>query len=93
MAIIKYNIQYHHEIRKDISKLPTNIKERIRKAIENRLIIDPASYSSPLRKDLTGLRKMRIGDYRVILEIDKDIIVILKIGHRKEVYNPPIIRN
>lgn len=93
MAIVKYKIIYHHEIKKDLSKIPANIKNRIRNAIENRLMIDPGSYTDSLRRDLTGLRKLRVGDYRVILEINDGIIIILKIGHRKEVYNPPIIRN
>jgi len=93
MAIIKYKVVYHHEIKLDVKKIPKNIKLSIRTAINERLLIDPASYSKPLSRDLTGLRKMKIGHYRVILEIKDTIITILKIGHRSEVYNPPIIRH
>ena len=85
-----YSIIYHAEIAKDISSLPKNIKSRIKKAIENRLLIDPIKYGQPLRRSLQGYRKLRVGDYRVIYRIEKSNIIILKIGHRKEVYNKPI---
>ena len=41
-----------------------------------------------LTGDLTGLYKLRIGDYRVLYEIlqDEQTIVIHEIGHRREVY-------
>ncbi len=82
-----YSIIYHVEIAKDISGLPKNIKARIKKAIENRLLIDPIKYGQPLRRGLQGYRKLRVGDYRVIYRIEKSNIIILKIGHRKEVYS------
>lgn len=93
MGIVNYKVEYHHDVKKDVKRIPTNIKDAIKKAIEKRLIVDPASYSRPLSRDLTGLRKLKIGHYRVILEINGDVIMILKIGHRSEVYNPPIRRN
>ncbi|MFH1857247.1 MAG: type II toxin-antitoxin system RelE/ParE family toxin [Candidatus Omnitrophota bacterium] len=81
-----YVIVYHPEIIKDISGLPKNIKTRIKKAIESRLVVDPVKFGEPLRRSLQGCRKLRVGDYRIIYKIDKSNIIILKIGHRKEVY-------
>ncbi|MFH1459994.1 MAG: type II toxin-antitoxin system RelE/ParE family toxin [Candidatus Omnitrophota bacterium] len=86
---MKYLIFYHPEIAKDISGIPKNIKNRIRKAIENRLLSDPIKYGEPLRRSLQGYRKLRVGNYRIIYKIEKNEIIILKIGHRKEVYNKP----
>ena len=80
-------ISYHPGIENDISGLPKNIKTRVQKAIEQRLLADPIRYGVPLRRSLYGYRKLRVGDYRVIFKLDKDTIVVLKIGHRKEVYN------
>jgi len=82
-----WQISYHPEIEDDISGLPKNIKTRVQKAIEQRLLADPIRYGVPLRRSLYGYRKLRVGDYRVIFKLDKDTIVVLKIGHRKEVYN------
>ena len=86
---MNYTISYHPEIDKDISGIPKNIKNRIKKAIEKKLLFDPIKFGKPLRRSLQGYRKLRVGDYRVIYKIEKNDIIILKIGHRKEVYNNP----
>ena len=87
-----YRLSYHPEVKKDISRIPKNIKERICRAIETRLMVDPVYYVDPLKKSLQGFRKLRVGDYRVIYKIKTDDIVILKIGHRKEVYDKVFLR-
>jgi len=78
--------KYHPEVARDITGFPRNIKNRIRKAIEDRLILDPVRFGEPLRRSLSGFRKLRVGDYRVIYQIHGQTVIILKIGHRKEVY-------
>lgn len=87
-----YQAIYHHEILHDLAAIPANIKERIRRAIETRLLIDPINYGLPLRKSLHGHRKLRVGDYRVIYRINDKEIIILKIGHRRDVYPKALIR-
>ncbi len=77
---------YHPEVEKDIKSLPRNLKERIRKAIEERLVLDPLKFGRPLRYSARGYRRMRVGDYRIIYRIRKKNIIILKIGHHQEVY-------
>ena len=41
-------------------------------------------------KRLTDLRigeyRIRIGDYRIIFDLEKDVLVILKVGHRRDIY-------
>lgn len=83
---MSYFIFYHPDVAKDVSSFPRNIKFRIQKAIEDRLLEDPLRYGEPLRRSLQGYRKMRVGDYRVIYKIHSKKIIVLKIGHRKEVY-------
>jgi len=78
--------KYHPEVARDISGFPQHIKLRIRKAIEDRLILDPYKFGEPLRRSLSGFRKLRVGDYRVIYEIQGQTVVILKIGHHRDVY-------
>lgn len=81
-----YQLFYHPDIREDISRIPANIKIRIKQAIENRLSADPLRYGEPLKRSLQGYRKLRVGDYRVIYKVNKEKIIVFKIGHRKEVY-------
>jgi mRNA interferase RelE/StbE len=87
-----YQLIYHHEIPDDLAHLPVNIKDRIRNAIEKRLLIDPISYGLPLRKSLQGYRKLRVGDYRIIYRIEGKQIIVLKIGNRKDVYSKVLVR-
>lgn len=89
---MKYQVFYHPDITKDLQKIPQNIKEIIKRAIEERLLNNPEIVSQPLRRDLKGYRKLRVGDYRVIHRIQGNSIFILKIGNRKEVYNKIINR-
>lgn len=90
---MSFKLIYHPDIVKyDLPKIPKNIQETIRKAIEQRLSSDPVIFGQPLRQSLKGHRKLRVGDYRVIYRISKDEVIILKIGHRKEVYGKVLSR-
>ena len=85
-----FEVIYHPQVKeKDLLGIPRNVRERIRKAIEARLVSDPVLAGKPLRQSLRGHRKMRVGDYRVIYRVDEDAskIFVLIIGNRKEVYS------
>jgi len=81
-----YRLLYHPLVAEDIENLPENIKDRLREAIEKRLAADPVRAGRPLKQSLAGHRKMRVGDYRVIYRVQGDVTMVLKIGHRKDVY-------
>ena len=88
-----YRLYYHPDIkREDLPRISREVRERIRQAIEGRLLIDPERYGEPLRRGLQGYRKLRVGDYRVVYKVEKESILILKIGHRKEVYQRVYLR-
>lgn len=84
--MMAYKLSYHYDIPKDLSKIPGNIKKRIRKAIEQRLLEEPLKYGEPLKRSLHGYWKLRVSDYRIIYKIEKENIIILKIGHKHDVY-------
>ena len=81
-----YEVFYHPDIPNDLKRLPQNIKVTIRRAIEERLLANPEVASEPLKRNLKGYRKLRVGDYRVIHKIQGNSIFILKIGNRRDVY-------
>jgi len=82
-----YKLIYHPDIIKhDLPRIPRNIKDIIRRAIEERLATEPVLYGEPLRQSLKGYRKLRVGDYRVIYRIQGKSVIVLKVGNRKEVY-------
>ena len=84
---VKYSIHFHPDvIKKDIPKLDNIWKENIKKSIRSKLIAHPELYGFPLRQDLKGLRKLRVGDYRVIYQVKEKKVLIIVIGHRSTVY-------
>ncbi|MEK7448408.1 MAG: type II toxin-antitoxin system RelE/ParE family toxin [Planctomycetota bacterium] len=90
---MSYILFYHPDIHKeDLPNIPRNIQIRISNAVQERLLKEPLKYGEPLKRSLQGYRKLRVGDYRVIYRIDQENIIILKIGHRKEVYRRAHLR-
>ena len=83
-----YNIFYDNRISDDLKKIPSPTKKRLRTAIENKLATNPEKFGEPLRKNLRGFWKLRVGDYRIVFKVDNDeaVITIIAIIHRKEVY-------
>lgn len=82
-----FRLIYHPLAAEDIESVPQNFKNRIKNVLEKRLLIDPVKAGRPLRQSLAGHRKMRVGDYRIIYRVEHHSIIILKIGHRKDVYD------
>ena len=80
-----YQIFFTDKASKMLKKLEKNDQERIIKSLE-RIQIRPEAHITKLVGD-TGY-KLRVGNYRVILEIEKDklIILVLMIVHRKNIY-------
>ena len=85
---MSFSIIYHPDVKgRDIPKINGDVRVRIKKAIETRLMVAPQEYGEPLRKTLKGYWKLRVGDYRIVFKIDSDEILILGICHRKGVYS------
>ena len=85
---MSYRIEYLESVvREDIPRLSTDVRNRIRKAIEQKLGSHPVEFGKPLRYSLKGARRLRVEDWRVVYTIESpDVVLIVKIGRRKEVY-------
>ena len=83
-----FEILYHPLVdRDDVPKLSQEWKAKIQKAIQERLTTHPEIYGKPLRRSLKGLRKLRVGDYRVVFLLEKNLVKIVGIQHRSVVYD------
>ena len=80
-----YEVIFSDKALRQLKKLEKQIQERIIAVLE-RIRVRPETYVTKLVGD-PGY-KLRVGDYRVILDIDNKIlrILILKVGHRKNIY-------
>ena len=84
-----YNIVYKKSVHHDLKKLSKAEIVRILDCIEGDLIKKPESFPA-LQGPFAGLRKFRVGDYRVIFALLGREILILRIGHRRDVYKGDI---
>ncbi|WP_324279202.1 type II toxin-antitoxin system RelE family toxin [Fusobacterium polymorphum] len=87
---MKYNVEYSKTAVNIIKKMDSSTSKLIRTWIEKNLMNteNPRIKGKPLTGDLKGLWRYRVGDYRILAEIqdDKIVILILDIGHRSKIY-------
>ena len=80
-----YELKFDKQAIYFLNKLEEDIKERIWNKLQQ-CKLNPFHFLEHL-EDIGGF-KLRVGDYRVIVDVDRtnNILHILKIGHRKNVY-------
>lgn len=84
---VAFAIKYHPDVKGvDLPRINVKMRERIRRAIESRLVTAPQEYGLPLRKSLRGYWKLRVGDFRVVFKIEGEIVYVLGVRHRKNIY-------
>jgi mRNA interferase RelE/StbE len=82
---LSYRLVYTQKAVRDIDRLDAGVKKRIGATLL-RFKDNPLQYSERLTDPELGGYRFRIGDYRVIFDIEGNDIVVLRVGHRKEIY-------
>ncbi len=80
-----YKITFKKSVAKDLTKIGRPESERILNKLNTELSVK-ADQLPELQGQFAGLRKYRVGEYRVIFTIIDDSVLILRIRHRKDVY-------
>ena len=84
---MRHRIEFTNKAVEGSESLTATVRERVFKKIhwlgEN---FDDIGHHA-LSANLSGLFKLRIGDYRVIYSFDDDFITIHQIGHRRDIYS------
>ena len=80
-----YNLEYKKSVGRDLARLGKREARQLLDKIEKELRTQPERYPA-LKGPFAGLRKMRMGDYRVVYAILGEDVLILRIGHRRDVY-------
>ncbi|MBR6504875.1 MAG: type II toxin-antitoxin system RelE/ParE family toxin [Clostridia bacterium] len=87
---MKYNVVFTEGAKKQLKKLDKHIASLIIGWIERNLQYcdNPRIHGKGLTSNRSGQWRYRIGDYRLICEIQDEniIILVLEIGHRKSIY-------
>ncbi len=82
---MKYTLVYTRRAQRDIKKLESDTKDRVGKALL-RFSEEPLRFAEKLSDPILGEYRFRVGDYRVIFDIEGNEIVVLRVGHRREIY-------
>ncbi|MGI6152336.1 MAG: type II toxin-antitoxin system RelE family toxin [Christensenellaceae bacterium] len=86
----EYNVEYSMKAGKYLHKLDRIQSKIIIAWIEKHLVgcENPRVYGKALKGGMSGLWRYRVGKYRIIanIEDDKLLILVLEVGHRKEIY-------
>ena len=88
---MSYAVETTARFDREFKKLDRYTQRMIKAWIEKNLIncSDPRVHGKGLTANRSGQWRYRIGDYRLICEIEDDRLVILalSVGHRSEIYN------
>ena len=81
-----YQIEWKESAIKSVEKFPKDIRQRIVEKVEEPS--EDALLGEALSGDLKGLRRIRIGDYRIIYFVNtvKGAVIIVKVGNRGDIY-------
>jgi mRNA interferase RelE/StbE len=84
---LSYRIEVKSSAAKALRKIPKADQKRIADKIDS-LAKNPPNPTVTKMKGNNPFHKVRVGDYRIIYEIQEEVFIILivKIGHRKDVY-------
>jgi len=88
---VTLEVEFDDRARKELRKLNHSAQQEILDYLRKRIATksNPKRFGKPLRGDKHGLWRYRIGVYRIICQIqtEKLVVLVLRVGHRKNVYN------
>jgi len=88
---LAWSIEFDPAAFTELERLDPPIQRRILRYLRERVSTaeDPRSFARPLRGEKVGLWRYRVGAYRVVCAIEdrQDRVRVLRIGHRREVYD------
>ena len=85
-----WRIEYLRSAQKSVERLDPKVRERIRDYLRNRVapLDNPHAMAKPLKGPLLTYWRFRMGDWRIICDIQDDrlIVLVISIGHRSDIY-------
>lgn len=83
---MSFSIKIKASAAKSLSRIPQAERSRLIQAID-RLRREPLA-GGTLKGEFSGLRRLRVGDYRIVYEVlhEQVTVLVVRIGHRREVY-------
>jgi mRNA interferase RelE/StbE len=86
----RWTVEFDDRARRELRKLDAATQQTIFRYLRERITgsEDPKQFGKPLRKNLAGLWRYRVGDYRLICRLEENrlVVFVVRVGHRREVY-------
>lgn len=82
---MSYKIVFSKTASKEIKDLDAIAKKRLGKKIKQ-YSKTPLAYAKRLVDTRMGTYRWRVGDYRIIFDLKGSNIMVLRVGHRREIY-------
>ncbi len=87
-----WHVEYHTEvISRDLRIIDEPVWNRIRETIDTHYAQLP-SPGKPLTRELRLFRTLRVGDFRAICRLRRDILTIFTVRHRSKGYGPDLLK-
>ena len=90
-ATLAWTIEFDERAKRDLAKLDKPVQKRIRRYLQDRIApaVDPKSFGHGLTRNLSNLWRFRVGDHRILcnIEFDRLIVLVVAVGHRSTVYD------
>ena len=83
---MRYNVTLDKKANEDFRSIPKAHAIQIGRAIAERLSADPAGCGKPLRHELKGAWRLRVGDWRILYRIDGKDVIVFAIVRRRDAY-------
>ena len=87
---MSYRVEYLPQVVKTLEKMDKYTKRILFEWIDKNLegCSDPRAHGKPLSANRVGQWRYRVGDYRIIADIqdNKLVILVIAVGHRREIY-------
>ncbi len=85
-----WSVEFDDAAAKELRKLDRQAQQEILRYLRERISTseDPRRFGKPLSRELTGLWRYRVRNYRIIcnIEDEKLVVLVLRVGHRKDIY-------
>jgi len=86
-----WRVEFDRIAARDLRKLGAEAHRLILKYLRERIATadDPRRFGHALTRDLKGLWRYRVGDFRIVASIEDDrfVVLVVTVGHRREVYD------
>jgi len=86
-----WRVEFDRDAARDLRKLGVQAERLILRYLRERIATeeDPRRFGHALTRELKGLWRYRVGDYRIVASIEDDrfVVLVVTVGHRREVYD------